>query len=228
VRHFLAVDCEAYRMTGAIPPESPQLLQAGLTGPDPSKIADLGSIFTDLAFARDTAEGYATLAQDSNDMEAPGALVAQALWNASVISYRRAFGTGKAMLDKGRTRLRLSRDGVGEAADLSEEQRQAHRLALQLADQHVAHRVGEQDDARVVALLAPPPSPKEIVGVGVFWIRMTGPDPEVAVRLTEVCNWLLGPVQAEIEQRREALLNDLTSRADLDPYYAAAESPTPS
>lgn len=193
-----------------------ELLHVALGGPAASALADRGSIAQDLAFARDAALRYATLTARP-DLDDP--LVANALWNAAAIAYRRAFGSGKAMLQQRKSRLRLTRDDVANMEGLSRDQRDAHLLTLDLANKHVAHRVGDQEDARVVALLAPPPAPHAVEGLAVLYFRMVGPEPEVAQRLAEVAQLLLDDVLQQIEERRQGLLENLVADPDVARFY---------
>ena len=157
--------------------------QVGLTGPAAGLIADLNSISRDLYFAGVAASRYADAAAD-DDVSADDQVIRQALWNAAAISYRRAFGTGRGLIAEKGSRVRLDDRFV---ATLSEDHRLVHRQVLEMANQHVAHRVGEHEGAAVVAVLALPPADREIVAVGTLSVHMVGPTPEVAAGLSEIC-----------------------------------------
>lgn len=131
------------------------------------------------------------------------------------------------MLEKNKTRLRIDREIIAESQDFTAEQRAAHALTLQLADKHIAHRVGEQEDVRVLALLAPPPAPREVLGVGLMHVRMVGPEVEVAAHLADVAQALARNLLQELEERRNRFLAqlELASNADLADLYANARAP---
>src|SRR5690242_3896264 len=75
------------------PPPGVELGQVSLRGELPSVLADFASIYQDLAFAHAAADRYADVVAANG--EQGDALMAQALWSAAAISYRRAFSSGK-------------------------------------------------------------------------------------------------------------------------------------
>jgi hypothetical protein len=89
-------------------------------------------------------------------------VIRAALWSAAVISYRRAFNSGKALGQPQAPRLKIPDDWT---KSLKQAQRNAHDEVLVIANKHVAHRVGDHEVGGVRALLAPPPEPREVVGI---------------------------------------------------------------
>lgn len=86
-----------------------------------------------------------------------------ALWNAGVISYPRAFSSGRGHLAPKASRFRLDQAVQGW---LTEEQRKVHEDVREIASQHVAHRGGEHEGAVGAVFLAPPPQDRAVMGVG--------------------------------------------------------------
>jgi len=196
--------------------------QVGLTGPAAGSTADLYSVSRDLVFAKQCAQAYASGRVNSEDPSVGDDVSAHALWNAGAISYRRAFVSGRGHLTVQGKRLRLDESFV---ALLSEEQRAAHQLVLDLANRHIAHRVGDQEGATVLAFLEPPPAEPGIAGVGTMSVHMVGPERDVAEHLAAICGVFLEVLDVEYQRRLEALLVNLRATADLDAMYAAATEP---
>ncbi len=205
---------------GSAPVPYPQL---ALSGPAAGFVADLYSVSQDLVFARDCAMAYAAKIEQEQG-SAADSLAVRALWNAGAISYRRAFSTGSGHLVAQGKRLRLDAQFV---ALLDEEQKAAHTLVLEMANKHIAHRVGDHEGAVIVALLEPPPSPRSVAGVGTMSVRMIGPERSVAEHLAVICDVFLGEVTAEFNRRTNGMLIELQASPDLDAMYAAATTPTP-
>ncbi len=170
-------------MTQPPPPGNPVFFpQTGLSGPLPGAIADLDSIARDIAFTRNCADSYlASFSAVPQDDDAV-TLTRQALWFAGVISYRRAFTSGRGHLVAKGSRIQF-KDAWKEVLD--QQQQSAHDEVLQQANQHIAHRVAEHEGAVVVGILAPPPQPKAVAGVGTMLAVYVGPTAELAQQLTQ-------------------------------------------
>jgi hypothetical protein len=204
-------------MTAAIPQALPQV---GLSGPMPGAFADLQSLIGDIEFARQCAQGY--IAYSSSPTWPPDqALVAKALWFAGAIAYRRAFTSGRGHLVAGGSRLTI-RDAWTTL--LTPAQLAAHNDTLRMANQHIAHRVADHEGAVVVAVLTPPPAPREIAGVGQMLVHMIGPEISVAERLASACEILLGLFNNEAE-RLGGLIRTKLGEANIDDLYAASSVP---
>jgi hypothetical protein len=101
-----------------------------------------------------------------------GLSVAQGLWTAAVISYRRGFTSGKAQLVPQGSRLKVPKSWFDS---LKPEYKQAHEEILAVGNRQIAHYTGAQDNYSVVALLMPPPQPRAVAGVAVMtpdWGRL--------------------------------------------------------
>ncbi len=202
---------------GDTPEGSASYLQVPLDGPAAGFTADLDSIARDLKFARSCAAAY--VANEDHEDSEDHSILLQALWNAGVISYRRATSKGTGHLVTQGKRPRLEKELVPL---LSEEQRQVHEQVMDMADKHVAHRVRDYEQARVVAVLEPPPGERRVVGIGVLGVHMIGPTPEVAQHLAEICALFLDVLSAQAAANNDALTKELNASADLDELYRAA------
>lgn len=198
-------------------PEPVPMPQVGIRGQAIGDIADLHSIIADLDFARECAHAYAAPADEHREE-----LKMRALWSAGIISYRRAFGSGRALLvDQGR-RPRLDTQLVALLAD---EQRTVHEQVMEMASKHVAHRVGEHEQAAGVAVLEPHPSPRRVVGVGLLRAHMIGPPCEVAQTLSQICTLFMTELQTLADAKSDSLTEHLNATADLADLYRRASLP---
>ncbi len=195
------------------------LAQVGLTGPAAGWVADVDSICRDLVFAKQCAEGYAAMIGGEDHV------VARALWNAGLIAYRRALNTGRGHLVKKGSRPRLLDDLVPM---LSDTQKETHELAYEMANQHVAHRVGDHELASVGILLNPPSAPRGVAGVALLGAHMIGPELGVAEKFAAVCEVFLNALEAERSQSLQALQEAVIATGSLDELYAKAVPAEPS
>jgi len=185
--------------------ERVQLPQVGLKAPGAGLLADLQSLSRDVVFAAQCAEQYAAWANQEQHDENPGP-VPQALWSAAAISYRRAFTSGRGHLVEKAKRIKL---GDAFLDLLSAEQRQTHEQVMEMANQPVAHRVGVQEGAVVTALLAPPPQPRAILGVGSLGAHMIGPPAELTQQMVRVCEVFFQILDAEVQTLSDRLIAQL-------------------
>lgn len=195
--------------------------QVGLTGPMPGALADLQSLVNDVEFARQCALGYVAYASPTPTPPPDQALVARALWFAGAIAYRRAFTSGRGHLVAGGSRLKIK---DAWTTLLTPDQLSAHNDTLRMANQHIAHRVADHEGAVVVAVLTPPPAPREVAGVGQMLAHMIGPEVVVAERLASVGEVLLGLFNTEAE-RLGGLIRTRLGKANIDDLYAASSIP---
>lgn len=107
---------------------------------------------------------------------------------------------------------------------LTPDQLSAHNDTLRMANQHIAHRVADHEGAVVVAVLTPPPAPREVAGVGQMLAHMIGPEVVVAERLASVGEVLLGLFNTEAE-RLGGLIRTRLGQANIDDLYAASSIP---
>lgn len=197
------------------PGEQQRLLfaQVGLSGPAAGWLADLGSIVRDLQFAKECASGYSQLMGNGDT------LVPHALWNAGVMSYRRAFNAGRGHLVDGGSRPRLDQHLVGI---LTAEQRAAHDEIYQTANQHVAHRVDSREGATVSVFLYPPPYQMGIAAIGDLGVHMIGPMPELANKLVEIVGVFLQVLKEERERSSRLVMAQIVAECELAELYGSA------
>ena len=132
--------------------EAVPYLHVGITGPAAGHLADMISIAQDLNLAERCTRSYAGTQQpEDNDSRS---LLRQALWNAGLIAYRRAFTSGRSLIVDRASRLNLRDQLLALVDDAS---RDVHRQAWEMANEHVAHRAGQQEQGTVNAILHPPP-----------------------------------------------------------------------
>jgi hypothetical protein len=206
---------------GGLPPGALPLPQVGLSGPLPGAIADLDSIARDITFTRKCAAVYlATMPPSPGEHEAQ-AVARQALWFAGVISYRRAFTSGRGHLVAKGSRIQINEQWKEV---LSPDQQRAHDKVYVMANQHVAHRVAEHEGVVVTAMLSPPPAQREVLTTGVMLAVMVGPEAGLPELLISICDVLLQLIGAE-SQRLQHLLLDKLKQEDIDLLYADATTP---
>jgi hypothetical protein len=176
--------------------------------------ADLWSIQQDLRFVIACCEEMIDRGGPDESSPSP---IDRALWEAATIAYARSFGGGKGYLMKGRTRLRLPLRLVEEL-----QRTQLHQQVMEVRDQHIAHRVNDAEQARVLAVLAPPPSPKAVAGVIVWGARLVGEAPEHAQELRDLTAGLLEVVSDDLSSAQQRLL-EWAKQQDLDDAYSRAK-----
>ncbi len=91
-----------------------------------------------------------------------------------------------------------------------------------MANKHVAHRVGDLEQAAGIAVLEPSPGPRRVAGVGVLRVHMLGPHREVPKALSEICSTFGAALQSEADAKTDALTEQLNTTADLDDLYRRA------
>lgn len=204
---------------GAMLPDGTEIPQVGISGHLAGAIADLVSLERDVSFAADCALTYANNSLPVNQPKTDEqSFFCQAVWSAGAISYRRAFMSGRGHLVNQGSRMKIN----DKWKDILEpELLAAHERVMENANQHIAHRVGDEEGVRVIALLNPPPGPRGVAGIGHFIVHSVGPDPIVAQRLVEVCKVLRQLINDE-RSRLENLLLERLGQGDLDALYAAS------
>jgi hypothetical protein len=194
------------------------LPQFAINTANSAKVADLTSIAYDLEFVIAAIDELAEI----EDLTDPAMNVRiSALWQAATIAYRRCFASGKAHGAKKQARLRIPREWVsalGESLD------DFHQKLISLADQHVAHRVSDAQQALVLVQLAPEGEPRSVVGVGVVHMSLQLPDQFVALG-RRLAVELLAIVQRNIQNGYDAILTTVRS-ADIDEVYKLVDVST--
>ncbi len=118
--------CHHSSMTqvGSPPEDGARIPLVPISGGLPAWLADLASIAADLESAHRFIERYIELARNRpSDGESPVDTDMQALWNAGVIAYRRAFTSGRSLVLPKESRPKLA-DNI--LAQLSEDGRTTH------------------------------------------------------------------------------------------------------
>jgi hypothetical protein len=209
-------------VNGTAPTGEWQPLYALFKGDVPSQLADLRSLEADFTLARKSAALWidADKLLHGGDEESVK-VVRRALWTSAVIAYRRGFTTGKAHLaPKGRPRRLKVPDHWKEL--LNPQQLEAHEEVLQLANQHIAHRVDEREHMTVSAILTPPPMPRAIAGFAVLSLDRSEPQHDLVERLGQLCTILIKILSDRSEQLFDAFKERVKSR-DIDSLYENAQ-----
>ena len=200
------------------PAQSWEPIQVFFEGDLPSQLADLRSLEADFKFARNCAAAFVNADKLRGGDEESMKVVRQALWSSAAISCRRGFTTGKAHLLPQGKRLKVP-DHWKEL--LSPEQLEAHDQVLDIANRHIAHRVDKREHMNVAALLTPPPMPRAIAGIAVLSVTRSVPQPDLVVRLGQLCTILLKILHDRFERLGDAFREHVKSQ-DLDSLYETA------
>lgn len=188
-----------------------------------SKLADLRSLEADFTLARTYAEAHINTVKLSGADDEGTKVARQSLWTSALVSYRRGFTTGKAHIAPGSPRLKVPDDWKER---LTKEQFEAHEAILKIANQHVAHRVGEQEHTTVMALLNPRPMPRKLIGLAVLTMDRSEPLVDLVARLGEVCTVLIEVLNEQINQVSDDFENHVKSQ-ELRDLYRDAQSELP-
>lgn len=200
-----------------------QFPQLPLKGETAGQIADLASLLRDLTFARQCAETYVGWLAPDAPKDEQRDLIRQALWNAGVISYRRVFGSGKAHVVPQGSRLRPTDEWKKY---VTSEQLEAHEAVLEMADKHIAHRVGDHEQVQVIAFFQPPPLPRGVATVGTLMVHMSGPTQTIAEHLISLCTLLIQGTEQESDRLLQLAAETLNDKGaqEMDAMYAAAST----
>lgn len=192
-----------------------------ISGGLPAWLADLASIAADLESAARFIGRYIELAQNRpSDGASAFDTDMQALWNAGVIAYRRAFTSGRSLVLPKESRPKLA-DSI--LAQLSEEGRATHESLWDQANKHVAHRVADLEQARIYAALAPEGAERSIQGIARLHVRYIGPELTDAERALNLCTTVHETVLHEIETLTAGATSALAAELDIEPLYKAWE-----
>ena len=195
-------------------------------------MADLESLAEDFGFAGHTFAQAAILAQQIDDPELVASdVVARALWEAGVISYRRGFSEGRPLVGGGaQSRLRVTNTKVNElVADgvLSDADRAIHDRLRRYGDKHVAHRVDDDaEQADVLVVLSNPSGDRRVLGLGTRAARLALPEVSFLESASHVAERLHASAIRERNELRRQIMNDMAEH-DVDDLYAHAQ-PDPS
>jgi hypothetical protein len=186
-------------------PVEPRNYVASIQGKFAGTICDLVSIQEDLTFARDTAvKCLADMPpgepQSGQQASSEQAMMAKAVWSASLTSYRRAFAVGRGHVVPKAQRFDIQ--GLREE-QLSPAQKATDLELRDIIDKHIAHRTSDLEQMRLLIFLNPPPLPRGVAGVGPFSIHHLSPKRELVEALIEICDVLLAPINQAINQMLE-------------------------
>jgi hypothetical protein len=164
------------------------------------ELGDLLSLHQDLAFVRETASRVAQL----DPIDPPDPVLLRALWGSAVVAYRRCFTSGRGHGRVKRTRLKVT-DELVEA--LEPELYETHKMALDTANQHVAHRVSDFSQVSISLLMENLPSgPPRIIGIGILSAFLLGPEPGQATNLAKIAGRLEATMADQCGQKQAELL----------------------
>ena len=193
-------------------------LEAPLSSAIASEIADLQSQLHDMHTAHRFAELY--LQQPVVVSNNPHGDIRQALWTASLISYRRIFVNGVGH-GKKQHRLPLGTEWV---ESLPPDLHEAHEEIYERASHHIAHRINrEMQQIRVYAVLAEPPEPREVVEVETRTLNLVRPNPTMVRQLMAICDHLIGVARERRDLLRSNETERLNSEGNLDRLYRNAK-----
>lgn len=160
-----------------------------------------------------------TLAAHLNpDLGEPLTTDLQALWNASVIAYRRAWTSGRSLILPQQSRPKLA-DSI--VKHLSEEEQATHQKVWDQANKHVAHRVADLEQAQVYAALAPESAPRGIVGTARLTARFIGPERADAENTLTLFKKVHSIVERELHDLTTGSASALSEEIDIDDLYDA-------
>jgi hypothetical protein len=191
--------------------------RAYMHGPAVSLLADIYALEGDI----DNAGQFATtllmlLGQDPPEGSVEHVLT-KATWNAALISYRRAFTTGRAHLLDGGSRLNL-RDVVEQI--VPEEHSATHAELMRLANGHVAHRTDRDLDKISFALvLAPDGSAPRIHSTELLQERWIGPDSEFVASAIELMKIIRNRLTEELRMRVDLFVERVKAEHSMSELY---------
>jgi|SRR5271169_1849773 len=209
------------RATAADPPGEEEFLVAAIDGTTASKLSDLDSLIRDATFARRCVKTYLAWLEPNSPQDEHGQVIRAALWSAGLISYRRAFSSGKALGQPQAPRLKIPDDWTKM---LTQAQRDTHDQVLVIANKHVAHRVSDHEVGGVRALLAPPPEPRDVVGIVSAVGHVSEPVEHLPELFLQVCDVLIEKISGMRDEGFNSTLESLRQQ-DVDALYDVALGP---
>lgn len=168
---------------------------------------------TDLRYA---ARLFARVAETDPDTDGDAR---RAFYDAGAIAYRRGFTTGRSLVTKGQSRVKVPEEIIDA---LDSEGRQAHERVLGRANTHIAHRVSDEEQGRLILLLSNPAIDMSVEGVTWFTVRFVGPFEDEAQQAAEIAVLLADSVGELVESMQTRLLEDAKNR-NVEDLYANAK-----
>lgn len=192
--------CHTYLMTDASAAELPIV---ELVNEESAALAHLVSIRQDFLDARSNCELLIALLDENEHQSDSGRGIEQALYTAIVVSYSRAFATGR--------RPGLSETDLGH---LPPGALLVHRYIRKVRDQHVAHSVLPYDEVKVgIVLSADDPEPK-VLGSGFLLLRRISDEASDIRNIRNLIDLFLArlePLISEQQDRYEASARTLNA-----------------
>lgn len=182
----------------------------GVNGPNAARIADWSSMVQDLTLAAECCERLARFPDEPQEGE--DMVVRRALWQAAIISYGRAFTSGKG--HQGQKREPFP-DVVLDT--LTAEQRELHDAVRDERNQHVGHRVDEREQGLVNVYLTPPDRGRGVECVAAPLVTMVGPTREYVERVRNLAAYLAHHLTDGVRHAQGVVLE--AAKRDLDRLY---------
>lgn len=178
-------------------------------GPVVNQIADFRSAVQDFEFAADAF----LRSIEAEDFES------NAMLRAALITYRRAFTTGRSLTGKtARARIPAA---ILDA--LPAEKAHAHAGIIDLANTYVAHQASDHQQARATIVLTNPAGPREVVNVFVMAIRGHRLDPTLLGSYADCASWLSSKLSSETDKLHAELLAEICAQPIDDLYTLAVD-----
>ena len=178
-------------------------------------LADLQSVRKDLEEAKEYVEQLQAMPFSTHKGE-DHAVLRPALSKAVVISYRRAFASGKSFVSK-RSRTRYP-DTIVDG--LSPADQDTHTALLEEANRHVAHRVSDDREHGEVLVTLNPPHDPGVQGVGWAGLRYGGARDELVAAVSPLCSHLVAELEIEIATLTGTVRSE--AEAEVDRLYLEA------
>lgn len=194
--------------------DNAELWRVNLEGPLPGRVADLWSIEQDLRFVADCCAKWLELQTAQVDVS----LVERALWEAATIAYGRCFHQGRGNLESQRPRYRIPDDVIDQL-----DARTTHEAVMADRNQHIAHRISDHEQVKVTGYLAPPPAPRQLVGVGAWGAILVSRETPDVEKLMVLAVQLGAGVAAERERLQHRIVE--LAPDHLDKFYEDAIKP---
>jgi hypothetical protein len=189
----------------------PELYGAKVEYKEAKILADLTSIFQDLAFTVDVLKRLRQLLKDNCNNR----ILIESLWTTALISYIRCFSSGK--------RFGLS-ENIFKNKKLEGDPIGCHRYYKNLRDKHIAHSVNPFEQVVVDLELSPPDSTKrEVLGVAVLFQRLICADIEGVETLLRLALIAKEEVRKQAKEY-EAKTLEVGKSLPIDTLYSKARS----
>lgn len=188
-----------------------ELFVAEVDYEEAKKLADLTSIFQDLAFTIEALKRLWQLLKDGSQDD----ILIQSLWDAALINYVRCFSGGK--------RSGLSEDYFRDSK-LEGDPIECHRYYKNLRDKHIAHSVNPFEQIKVSLILSKADSAKrKIEGVTTLSLKLRNSSIEGVETLLKLASIAQKEVARQAEKYRAKTL-EVGKTLPLDTLYAKAET----